>query len=132
MTLPADAHQKIDAYLNAIDGRLRGLSSEDRREIVDELRSHILDKAAVGGKTTDGEVTIAGVDAALAALGSPEDLANLYVTDEVLARAEVSRSPFRIIDSLFRWASMSRLAFSCCWWRYRGTSWGLPSFWLRR
>jgi hypothetical protein len=106
MTVPADVQEKIDAYLNRINGRLRGLNSQDRREIIDELRSHILDKAMLGG-----EVTVAGVDAALAALGSPEGLANQYVTDEVLARAEVSRSPIRIIDSLFRWASMSATGF---------------------
>jgi len=67
--------------------------------IVEELRSHILDKASA-----NGEATAAGVDAALAALGRPEDLAREYVTDAVLARAEVSRSPVRILKSLFRWA----------------------------
>jgi hypothetical protein len=107
MTLPADAQKRIDSYLNIIDRRLRGLSSQGRREIVDELRSHILDRATLGGGTTDGVVTLAGVDAALAALGSAEDLANQYVTDEVLAQVEISRSPFRILDSLFRWASLS-------------------------
>jgi hypothetical protein len=46
-----DPQQKIEAYLNRIRGRLRGLRAEERREILEELRSHLLEKAAVGGMT---------------------------------------------------------------------------------
>ena len=56
-------------------------------------------------------MTAAGVDAALAALGSPEELASQYMTDNLLARAEVSRSPVQILRSLFRWASLSVAGF---------------------
>jgi len=38
-------------------------------------------------------------------------LASEYVTDELLARAEISRSPWRIVQSLFRWASLSVAGF---------------------
>jgi hypothetical protein len=82
------------------------VNDEDALEIVEELRSHITDKAA-----GSGEVTGTGVDAALAALGSPEELASQCMTDELLARAEVSRSPVRIVESLFRWASLSVAGF---------------------
>jgi uncharacterized membrane protein len=34
-----------------------------------------------------------GVDATLDSLGNPEELASQYLTDNLLARAEVSRSP---------------------------------------
>jgi Protein of unknown function (DUF1700) len=102
MTLPDDAHQRIEDYLSRLRQRLRGMNDKDVREIVKELRSHILDKAA-----TSGEVTVAGVDAALAKLGSPEKLATEYMTDDLLARAEASRSPVRILSSLFHWASLS-------------------------
>jgi len=85
---------------------LRGMNDEDAREIVEELRSHITDKAAASG-----QVTAAGVDAALAGLGSPEELASQYMTDDLLARAESSRSPLRILESLFRWASLSVAGF---------------------
>jgi hypothetical protein len=91
--------QKVETYLNRVRRRLRGLNDQAAREILDELRSHVLDKAP------------AGVDAALASLGSPEELASQYVTDDLLARAEVSRSPFRILQSLFRWASLSVAGF---------------------
>src|ERR1035441_4883036 len=93
MTMSGDAQQRIEAYLGRVRQRLRGMKDEDAREIVEELRSHITDKAAA-----DGEITAAGVDAALAALGNPEELASQYTTDNLLARAEVSRSPARILD----------------------------------
>src|SRR5271166_2516101 len=94
-----EEQQRIEAYLSKMRRSLRAMNDQDVREIVDELRSHILDKAP------------AGVEAALASLGSPEELASQYVTDDLLARAEVSRSPFRILDSLFRWASLSVAGF---------------------
>lgn len=101
-----DAQQKIDAYLNRMRNRLRGLSGQATGEILAELRSHIPVKAVAGG-----EMTAASVEGALAALGSPEELASEYVTDELLARAEVSRSPIHILNSLFRWASLSVAGF---------------------
>ena len=101
-----DAQQKIDAYLSRMRRRLRGLNDDVSSEIVAELRSHIIERA-----TADGEMTNASVDAALAALGSAEELASEYVTDELLARAEVSRSPARVLASLLRWSSLSAAGF---------------------
>ncbi|HYX71059.1 MAG TPA: DUF1700 domain-containing protein [Terriglobales bacterium] len=101
-----DAQQRIDRYLERLRGRLRGMNESDAREIVEELRSHIVERA-----TSGGAATAATVDAALARLGSPEELAAEYMTGEVLARAEVSRSPWRVLDSLFRWASLSFAGF---------------------
>ena len=100
------AQEKIEAYLSKLRVRLRGLSKEEVADIVEELRSHILDKA-----TVNGELMATGVDAALDGLGRPDDLANGYVTDAALARAETSRSPLRILASLFRWASLSVAGF---------------------
>ncbi|MBV9340418.1 MAG: hypothetical protein JO159_05955 [Acidobacteria bacterium] len=55
----------------------------------------------------NGQLGARDVDATLAGLGNPEDLASEYMTDAALARAEVSRSPIEILASLFRWASLS-------------------------
>jgi hypothetical protein len=110
MTIGGDAQHRIDSYLGRLRGRLRGMNHDEVREIVEELRSHILDKAAASG-APNGEITEAGIDAALAALGSPEELAGQYLTDTLLARAEVSRSPVQILSSLFRWASLSAAGF---------------------
>jgi hypothetical protein len=106
MTMADDARQKVEAYLGRLRRRLRGINDEDVRDILEELRSHILEKSAASGA-----VTAAGVDAALAALGSPEELASQYTTDDLLAQAEVSRSPVRIMQSLLRWASLSVAGF---------------------
>jgi hypothetical protein len=104
--MTSEAQQQVEEYLRRLRERLRGLHADDIREIVEELRSHILDKAATGG-----QVTAAGVAAALTALGSPEKLGSEYVTDSLLAQAEVSRTPWRIFDALFRWASLSLAGF---------------------
>lgn len=106
MTIAGHAQQRIDAYLGRLRRRLRGMNDEDARDIVEELRGHITDKASASG-----EVTAATVDAALVALGSPEELASQYMTDELLSRAAVSRSPVRILESLFHWASLSVAGF---------------------
>jgi len=106
MTIPGDSQQRIEAYLGRLRGRLRGMKDDEVREIVEELRSHIMDKLVAGGETT-----AAAVDAALGALGTPEELASQYVTDSLLARAEVSRSPLQILKGLFRWASLSVAGF---------------------
>jgi hypothetical protein len=101
-----DAQQKIEAYLGRLRQLLRGMNPVEAGEIVEELRSHLLDKAAPAG-----QVTAAGVDAALSMLGTPEELASQYTTDALLMRAEISRSPIRILASLFRWASLSLAGF---------------------
>lgn len=106
MTISTDAQQRIDAYLKVLRKRLRSLGDQDSLDVVEEIRSHILDKAATGGDITPG-----AVESALAALGSPEELAGQYITDDLLIRARVSRSPWLILRSLFRWAGLSLVGF---------------------
>jgi uncharacterized membrane protein len=98
--------QRIEAYLNRLRVNLRGFKSEDADEIVDELRSHILEKISESEAELPG-IAENALDAALAGLGSPEQLAAQYAADKVLARTEAARSPFRILQSLFRWATLS-------------------------
>ncbi|HVO82355.1 MAG TPA: hypothetical protein VMT28_16615 [Terriglobales bacterium] len=102
MTVPTDAQQQIDAYLEALRKGLRELSDPEARDIVEEIRSHILDKAAMAGEITNARVT-----ATLSSLGSPQELARQYTTDDLLNRAQRARSPLLILRSLFRWASLS-------------------------
>lgn len=109
MTIAGDAQHRIDSYLDRLRRGLRGMNRDEVGEIVEELRSHILDKAASGEPSH--EITEPGIDAALATLGSPEQLAGQYLTDTLLARAEASRSPVQILSSLFRWASLSAAGF---------------------
>ncbi len=106
MMTAAESKQRVDAYLRRLSALLRGMSKEDAQEIIEELRGHIIEKT-----TTGGDVTAASVDEVLAALGTPEELASEYMTDALLARAEVSRSPVRILKSLWRLASLSVAGF---------------------
>jgi hypothetical protein len=59
----------------------------------------------------NGELAVREVDAATKELGSPEYRASEYLTGAALARTEASRSPFRIVASLFRWVSLSVTGF---------------------
>ena len=45
------------------------------------------------------------------ALGSPQELAREYTQDEILARVEISRSPLRLLDSLFGVATEAEQRF---------------------
>jgi hypothetical protein len=100
------AQKKIHKYLQDLGAALRILPVEQASDIVEELRSHIVEKAAASG-----DMTPAGVDSVLADLGSPEDLASMYLTDDLQVRALASRSPLLILRSLFRWASLSFAGF---------------------
>jgi uncharacterized membrane protein len=106
MSAADEAQQRIENYLNEVQKRLRGLGPEQVREIIAELRSHILERDGVVG-----ELTADRVSPALNALGPPDELARAYTTDEVLARAEISRTPWRLLDSLFGWATTSLAGF---------------------
>jgi len=84
-----------DEYLRTLRRRLRGFSDVD--DVVDEIRSHILDKVEGGANLED----------VLARLGTADELASRYIADAALARAEVSRTPIGVLDALFRWATFS-------------------------
>ena len=125
MTISGESHQKIDAYLKRVRKALRGMPSDDADEIIAELHSHILDRAAAGGgeaaaagrgeaPVDGGEAPVAGVDAAIHGLGSPESLASQYATEALMIRAQVSRSPVVLMQSLFRWAGLSAAGFFVC------------------
>jgi hypothetical protein len=98
MTNPAGEQQRIKQYLERLRAQLHGFREAEVREIVEELRSHVFEKTASGGES---------LDSVLAALGSPEELAGQYAADNLLAKVEASRSPLRILESLFRWGSIS-------------------------
>jgi hypothetical protein len=112
MNIASDSQRKIDSYLGRLRKGLRGLREEDARDIVEELRTHIVEKAADGG-----QMTMARVESVLAELGSPEQLASQYVTDDLLAHAESSRAPWVILRGVFHWATLSvrgLLVFMVC------------------
>jgi hypothetical protein len=106
MADPNAGARRLDAYLGELRARLRRLPDAEVAEIVEELRSHVRDSAGEGVSLT--EETVA---AALERLGSPDELAALYVTDSLLARAGSSWSPWLVFSSIFRWATVSVAGF---------------------
>jgi hypothetical protein len=100
MTLSAESQKNVNAYLAVLRRQLRDLMEEDIDDIVEEIRMHILDK-------TSGEAAAGSVAETLAALGTPEELAERYRTDELLQRARAARSPAYIFHSLLRWTTLS-------------------------
>lgn len=98
----ADGARRLDDYLGELRARLRGVPDAEASEIVAELRSHVRDSAGSGG-----ELTASAVAAVLERLGSPEDLASLYVTESLLGQAGRSGSTWLLLRSLSRWATVS-------------------------
>lgn len=97
-----DGTSRLDGYLSALRSRLRGLPDAEVSDIVEELRSHVRDSATAGGELVEMEVL-----AVLERLGTPEDLASQYVTDSLLLRAGRSRSPWLLLKTISRWATVS-------------------------
>jgi hypothetical protein len=93
---------RVEDFLARLRKGLAGLSSEAASEIVEELRSHILEKTAA-----NGEATPEAVEDVLAALGKPEELAARYMADDLLERAASSWSPGLFWRGLLMWASLS-------------------------
>jgi hypothetical protein len=93
----------IEIYLLQVRNKLRGLSTTQASEIIAELRSHILDSVSA----TNEVITDAAKREALHRLGPPETLAAMYLTENLMAKAETSRSPWLVMRTLFRLAIKS-------------------------
>lgn len=101
-----DVDPTIDRYLERVRAGLEGLPSTKAEEIVLELRSHLLERAALGN-----------AQEAVAALGEPETLARQYREDDTFARAECARSPIVLLQSLIllrRGSAMGWLVLFLC------------------
>ena len=99
----ADANpglRRLDGFLAELRARLRRLPDAEAAEIVEELRSHVRESA--GGVLTEESVA-----AVLARLGTPDELAGLYLAEKALVRAGRSRSPWLLLAGAFRWATLS-------------------------
>jgi uncharacterized membrane protein len=93
----AEEAPTLEAFLSDLRGRLRGLPEGDISEILEELRSHVRESGGPGASVAD----------ILGRLGSAEELASLYVTDRLLARAGRPGSPWLLARGLVRWAGVS-------------------------
>ena len=104
MTADDAASRTLDIYLRQVRHGLRGLPDDEAKEIVDELRSHALDRAG-------GTLTAQSVDATIAGLGTARELAGLYLAERMAERVEISRSPLLILKTVWRLAGLSVGAF---------------------
>ena len=109
---PGVTEARVEQYLARLRKGLAGLSREEAADIVEELRGHVLEKAALSGESPSA------IESILAALGSPEELAAQYMADDLLERAASRRSPLLFLRGLLRWASLSAggvfVLLGCC------------------
>jgi uncharacterized membrane protein len=106
MLQPKDPAQKIELYLKQVRSGLSNLPEPQVADILQELRSHILERAQTGAVLSDTTT-----DAAIRSLGSPQEVASLYVAENFMARAESSRTPWMVLRSVFLWAMLSAKGF---------------------
>jgi len=97
--------ERIDAYLRSVRAGLRELPQPEIMDILNELRAHIEEKAGPDAAVVD-------IDSVLRSLGSPEQIAALYVAEDLVSRAESSRAPWTILRSLYYWATLSVKGFA--------------------
>ena len=106
MNAPRNEQAAIDSYLMNLRRCLGQLPSEEVNDILREIRGHILERAEATGEMTDANIV-----AILKALGKPEDIAPLYHSEALVARARSSFSPVLIVQTVFRWATISIAGF---------------------
>jgi len=103
MTAP---DEKIDRYLRRVRTGLRGLPEAEVTDTLNELRAHIVERLELGGGSRE-----VAVDSVLQSFGRPEHIAALYVSENLVSRAESSRTPWTILRSLFYWSTLSVIGF---------------------
>ena len=89
MTKQDSVESRVESYLDRVRMALRGQPERQIADILRELRAHAVELA-------DGE----GIEAALASLGDPVDLAKAYQAESQIVRAECSSSSLRILLGL--------------------------------
>jgi uncharacterized membrane protein len=90
----------IEIYLSQLANALAASAQPERDEIVREIRTHIQDSVS---SASDPETAVARV---LRLLGSPEELAERYTTENLLTRAGHSFSPWLLLRTSWRWAKL--------------------------
>jgi uncharacterized membrane protein len=92
-----------DMYLSRLRTALADLPASEVEEILREFRSHILEREETGQ---------GNVQRIFGELGSPEDIAALYRTDALVARARLTFSPLLMFKAASQVATKSFLGFA--------------------
>jgi len=85
----------IEVYIARLRKALSGFGVTEREDIVEEIRTHIVDRVAESGLT---------VEDTLARLGPAEELAKDYRSGALVRRARSSFSPWTVLRATLRWA----------------------------
>lgn len=96
-----DTERRIESYLSRLRKQLRRRSAGNWKESVSEMRSHIVERATVGG-----EMTEANVEDVLQCLGNPEDLAEQYLADALPWDLEADSARSGNAHGFSRWTSL--------------------------
>ena len=96
----ARASEQLESYLNRVRENLRGLDPAEVSEILQELRSHVMDFVA-------GDMSDARVAVALEKLGDPQEIARLNMSMRVAVQSLDRRSPVGVFQAVVRLARLS-------------------------
>lgn len=89
----------IESYFSELETRLGKFAKPERQEFLQELRGHVLDRLQQIAAPTEDQCR-----EILAALGTPQEIAQHYGLELALSRATRSYSPFLLLRSTLRWA----------------------------
>lgn len=107
MTTRHPSHPLIDGFLKEVRFGLRGIPPGTASEIIEELRTHIIERMGESGPQTEEAIA-----AVLGRLGRPQELAASYVAENIVTRAQLSFSPWLVLRGIVRWAGIS---LAGCW-----------------
>lgn len=99
MTEARPVEGELERYLRRLRYALRPLPSEEREEIVREVRSHFLDRVE-----SSGADRVASVRSTAQALGPPEEYARTFVRDYRVTAALTDGSGFAMLYEVVRLA----------------------------
>lgn len=99
-----NVEETIERYLLMLRRALRGLPPPECNEIVSEIRAHLHESSQLPGSN---------VESAIAHLGTPQELAALYLEDTFVQRTAKATSPWSIVNGVARLARTSALGFLC-------------------
>lgn len=98
----AKSTEQLEAYLRVVRKNLKALCETEASEIIQELRSHALDRISESNK--------ADMEKVLAGLGDPREVARLNVVARLAANSVPQKSPLSILQSIARLATLSARA----------------------
>lgn len=99
-------HSPREVYLEELRSFLKRVPAGETEEILREISTHLAEKSTVGDRIDPMLEQQAILD-----LGPASDLGRLFLADFNLQAAGVSRSPHRILRSLFQWSTFSAIGF---------------------